>query len=255
MANTKISALTSATTPLAGTETLPVVQSGVTKQVSVANLTAGRSVSMLYLDVSSGVGLLGNLNTTLANGGYLRWQTNGTSIADIGSSKQVYNTGTGNDFAIAARSGYYLGLGANGSEILRLTTSGDAQLVQSGKGITDSTGAVALNFASTGITANSMLTAGLATRAGTYTAGATTPSVSNVSFLPINNTSPTSITNFTGGVAGQIIVLWFGDSNTTITRNNAYLSGGVNFTSTANDTLTLVFYSPYWYEVARSVNA
>lgn len=45
MANTKISALTVATTPLAGTEVLPIVQSGVTKQVSVANLTAGRAVS------------------------------------------------------------------------------------------------------------------------------------------------------------------------------------------------------------------
>jgi len=45
MANTKISALTSATTPLAGAETLPVVQSGATKQVSVANLTAGRTVA------------------------------------------------------------------------------------------------------------------------------------------------------------------------------------------------------------------
>ena len=48
MANSKISALTSATTPLAGTETLPIVQGGApTKQVSVANLTAGRSVSAL----------------------------------------------------------------------------------------------------------------------------------------------------------------------------------------------------------------
>lgn len=45
MADTKISALTVATTPLAGTEVLPIVQSGVTKQVSVANLTAGRAVS------------------------------------------------------------------------------------------------------------------------------------------------------------------------------------------------------------------
>lgn len=45
MANSKISALTAASTPLAGTETLPIVQSGVTKQVSVANLTAGRAVS------------------------------------------------------------------------------------------------------------------------------------------------------------------------------------------------------------------
>ena len=45
MADTKISALTASTTPLAGTEVLPIVQSGTTKQVSVANLTAGRPMS------------------------------------------------------------------------------------------------------------------------------------------------------------------------------------------------------------------
>lgn len=44
MADSKISALPASTTPLAGTETLPIVQSGVTKQVSVANLTVGRAV-------------------------------------------------------------------------------------------------------------------------------------------------------------------------------------------------------------------
>jgi hypothetical protein len=45
MADTKISALPAATTPLAGTEVLPIVQSGATDKVSVANLTAGRDVS------------------------------------------------------------------------------------------------------------------------------------------------------------------------------------------------------------------
>lgn len=45
MTDTKISALPSATTPLAGTEVLPIVQSSATKQVSVANLTAGRAIS------------------------------------------------------------------------------------------------------------------------------------------------------------------------------------------------------------------
>jgi hypothetical protein len=98
-------------------------------------------------------------------------------------------------------------------------------------------------------------TLGVAVKAGTYTAGATTPSVTGVSFLSIANSSATSITNFTGGVEGQILVLLFQDSNTTITRDNAYLSGGVNFTSTASDTLTLIYSSPYWYEVARSVNS
>lgn len=46
MADLKISQLTASTTPLAGTEVLPIVQSSTTKQVSVANLTAGRAVAM-----------------------------------------------------------------------------------------------------------------------------------------------------------------------------------------------------------------
>jgi hypothetical protein len=54
MANSKISALPSATTPLAGTEVLPIVQGGITEQVSVANLTAGRAVSATELTLTTG---------------------------------------------------------------------------------------------------------------------------------------------------------------------------------------------------------
>jgi hypothetical protein len=149
MADTKISALPASTTPLAGTEVLPIVQGGVTKQVSVANLTAGRAVS-----------------------------------ASTMTAGQVYSTGT-------------------------------------------------------------------------YTDGATTPSVLGVSHLVISNSGATSITNFTNAVNGQIITLIFTDANTTVTRNNAYLSLGLNFTSTANDTLTLIYRGSeaLWYEVCRSVNA
>lgn len=46
MADKKISQLPAATTPLAGTEVLPIVQSSTTDQVSVANLTAGRVPAM-----------------------------------------------------------------------------------------------------------------------------------------------------------------------------------------------------------------
>ena len=46
MADKKISQLTAGTTPLAGTEVLPIVQGGTTKNVSVNNLTAGKSVSV-----------------------------------------------------------------------------------------------------------------------------------------------------------------------------------------------------------------
>jgi hypothetical protein len=74
MADLKISQLTGATTPLAGTEVLPIVQSSTTKQVSVANLTTGRSVSAtnfipsgstvptngLYLPSANTVGIAAN---------------------------------------------------------------------------------------------------------------------------------------------------------------------------------------------------
>jgi hypothetical protein len=54
MADLKISALTGASTPLAGTEVLPIVQSGSTVKVSVANLTAGRALSATELTLTTG---------------------------------------------------------------------------------------------------------------------------------------------------------------------------------------------------------
>ena len=56
MADKKISALTAATTPLAGTEVLPIVQSGSTVKVAVSNLTAGRDISTTGITVSSNTG-------------------------------------------------------------------------------------------------------------------------------------------------------------------------------------------------------
>lgn len=46
MADKKISALTAASTPLAGTEVLPIVQSGATVKVAVSDLTAGRTTAL-----------------------------------------------------------------------------------------------------------------------------------------------------------------------------------------------------------------
>lgn len=52
MADKKITQLPASTVPLAGTEVLPIVQSGTTKQVSVNNLTAGKAVSALSLTLT-----------------------------------------------------------------------------------------------------------------------------------------------------------------------------------------------------------
>lgn len=54
MADLKISQLPAATTPLAGTEVLPIVQSGSTVQVSVNNMTAGKAVTATSFTDSAG---------------------------------------------------------------------------------------------------------------------------------------------------------------------------------------------------------
>ena len=78
MADVKISALPASTTPLAGTEVLPIVQSGSTVQVSVANLTAGRAVSALSLTSTTTLGVTG---TSTLSGNAIVSVTDNTNAA------------------------------------------------------------------------------------------------------------------------------------------------------------------------------
>jgi len=85
MADTKISGLPASTTPLVGTEVLPIVQSGATKQVSVANLTAGRDISASSVSatgtISSGdPGALTAQGVRLASNGTILSNTFGTNF-------------------------------------------------------------------------------------------------------------------------------------------------------------------------------
>ena len=84
MADLKISALTASTTPLAGTEVLPIVQSSTTKQVSVANLTAGRDISVLGI-----VGTTTNNNATAGSVGELVSST--VVSAGVGLTDATYS--------------------------------------------------------------------------------------------------------------------------------------------------------------------
>lgn len=62
MADKKISALTSATLPLAGSEVVPLVQSSTTKKVAVSDLTAGRDVQAnnVLVNLASAPGAFNN---------------------------------------------------------------------------------------------------------------------------------------------------------------------------------------------------
>ena len=79
MADKKISALTASTTPLAGTEVLPIVQSGATVKVAVSDLTAGRAIA--------------------ATGANFSGLTASSAVATDASKNlvSVTNTGTGNN--------------------------------------------------------------------------------------------------------------------------------------------------------------
>jgi hypothetical protein len=77
MADSKISALPASSTPLAGTEVLPIVQSSTTNQVSVANLTAGRAISATQITLTTG-------NVIVANGQGIDFSaTSGTGTSEL----------------------------------------------------------------------------------------------------------------------------------------------------------------------------
>jgi hypothetical protein len=78
MADKKISALTSATTPLVGTEVLPIVQSGATVKVAVSDLTAGRAISATSATLSTG-----NLTFSASGKGTAGTTTNNNADAGV----------------------------------------------------------------------------------------------------------------------------------------------------------------------------
>ena len=94
------------------------------------------------------------------------------------------------------------------------------------------------------------------TKVGYYTPADTTPTVKyGVAALDITNSGAVTITNLDDGIEGQIVRLRFADANTTIQDGgNFQLSGGVNFTPTANDMLTVISRGSVWYEISRSAN-
>jgi len=88
MADVKISALPAATTPLAGTEVLPIVQSATTKQVSIANVTAGRAISASSLTLTTPLEVAsGGTGLTSLTAGYIPF---GAGTSAFGSDSALF---------------------------------------------------------------------------------------------------------------------------------------------------------------------
>ena len=174
MADSKISALPASTTPLAGTEVLPIVQSSTTKQVSVANLTAGRAVSALSLTSTTTLGVTG---TSTLSGNAIISVTDNTNaalrITQLGSGNALLVEDSTNPDAtpfvidtvgrvvvgttaaqIMAGTTPAIQLHAGGGSALQALVSwgtnganrGDLQFLRSASGVVGTNGAVASGF-------------------------------------------------------------------------------------------------------------
>ena len=96
MADKTISALTSATTPLAGTEVLPIVQGGTTVKVAVSDLTAARAVATAAL---SATGIILTTDATDAS------STTAASLKTAGGLAVVKKTYIGDNIVPSAAKG------------------------------------------------------------------------------------------------------------------------------------------------------
>ena len=133
MADLKISQLPAASTPLAGTEVLPIVQSGSTVQVSVNNLTAGKAVSATSVSATtvSATTLQGSLDTNVAAA---KLTVSGTSAVASGTDTNISITITPKGSGIVTTAASY----SDGAGKLRaIPQSGSAKTTSYTLAVTD----------------------------------------------------------------------------------------------------------------------
>ena len=202
MADVKISGLPAATTPVAGTEVLPVVQSGTTKKVSIDNLTAGKAVSALSMTAtnfktSPATANLDISSTTIAASGSdanvdVNINAKGSGVAYLNQRWGVNQSG-----ALVALAGntYDIGNGTNNPRdvnidryaVMNGLTASKAVFTDANKNLT-TTGTVAVNQGGTNASSASITAFNNIT--GYTASGATGTTSTNLVF----STSPTLTT-------------------------------------------------------------
>lgn len=83
MTNKKISALTSATTPLAGTEVLPIVQSGATVKATIANIVGAGTSPGSFTTLAATDTITQSDKSKTTSFGYQQTMTNAASTASL----------------------------------------------------------------------------------------------------------------------------------------------------------------------------
>ena len=197
MANTKISALTSATTPLAGTEVLPIVQSSATVKVAVSDLTAGRSISVSGLTntgLTASKPVFTDASKLLTSTGVVPVANGGTNAS--AASITAFNNITG-----------YSASGATGTTSTNLVFSTSPSITTPTlvSDVSVSTGNIVFGTSSTGLTSTGTITC-KSSSAGTDWAVYSAASSTNPAYFIMGNGTVNGIATGASGSASAMYV-------------------------------------------------
>jgi hypothetical protein len=221
MADVKISGLPASTVPLAGTEVLPIVQGGSTKQVSVANLTAGRSVAALSVITPTIQAEAGSAGGTIKNGSgvaQMQWGSGGgsnlslevaTNINPANAAVNISPTGTG---AVAISPGSTVTISPTGALTINPTaastinnTSIGATTASTGRftSVTATTGNVVIGTSGQGIDFSATPGTGTSELLNDYEEGTWTGTLTAETTAP---TTPITSTGYYTKIGRQVTV-------------------------------------------------
>lgn len=225
MAEVKISALPAASTPLAGTEVLPIVQNGVTDKVSVANLTAGRAMSAASLTLTSTPlsatsGGTGFANYAVGDLLYASTTTALSKLADVATGNALISGGVG-----AAPSWGKIGLTTHVSGTLPVANGGTALTSYTANGIVyaSSTSTLATSSNLTFDGANMAIGGAISTAVNLYIRKNVTGGV-NASAIIVGSTVQSDVTITGDGVA---VNLGVASGHTLSNMRQFYANGGL----------------------------
>lgn len=204
MADLKISQLPAATVPLAGTEVLPIVQSGTTKQVSIDNLTTGKAVSASSVSATTVTATTVNATTFDTNVAAAGVTLAGTTLAADGTDTNISVTITPKGTGVVTTGSTY----SDGAGKLRaIPQSGSAKTGSYTLAVTDVGEFIEIGSGGSIVVPDAVFSAGDAVLLFNNTAGDITITLSiTTAYLAGTNADKATLTLATRGLANVLFI-------------------------------------------------